>query len=82
MPCCVQLDEMAKEGIDGSTIQYEDNQALLDMILGKPLGVLATIDEESNFPKVRVQPTHARISCFRLSLLLFSDYVGVFHLAP
>jgi myosin heavy subunit len=45
---------MAREGIDGSAIQYEDNQALLDMILAKaPPGVLGMIDEESNFPKVR-----------------------------
>jgi myosin heavy subunit len=43
---------MAKEGIDGSTITYEDNQALLDMILSKnPLGLLAIVDEESQFPK-------------------------------
>ncbi len=62
---------MAKEGIDGSTIQYEDNQALLDMILGKPLGVLATIDEESNFPKVCVEHTYALILWCRLSLLFF-----------
>ena len=44
---------MAREGIDGSTIQYEDNQALLDMILSKqPMGLLAICDEEALFPKV------------------------------
>ena len=44
---------MAKEGIDGSQIKYEDNQALLDMILSKnPLGLLAIADEEATFPKV------------------------------
>ena len=44
---------MAKEGVDGSQITYEDNQALLDMILSKtPLGLLAITDEETMFPKV------------------------------
>jgi len=48
----MELDEMAKEGVDGSQINYEDNQALLDMILGKnPLGLLAICDEEALFPK-------------------------------
>jgi myosin heavy subunit len=47
---------MAREGIDGSQIQYEDNQGLLDMLLSKaPPGILATIDEEALFPKVLLQ---------------------------
>ncbi len=45
---------MAKEGVDGSQITYEDNQALLDMILSKTpfMGLLAICDEETMFPKV------------------------------
>lgn len=42
----MELDEYAKEGIDGSKITYEDNAALLELLLGRPQGVLALIDEE------------------------------------
>lgn len=47
----MELDEYAKEGIDGSKITYEDNQSLLDMILNKPVGILAICDEEAIMPK-------------------------------
>jgi myosin-3 len=47
----MELDEYAKEGIDGSKITYEDNQSLLDMILNKPVGLLAICDEEAIMPK-------------------------------
>ena len=47
-----KLDEYAREGIDGSTITYENNEGLLDMILSKtPPGLLAIVDEQSSFPK-------------------------------
>jgi len=47
----MELDEYAREGIDGSKISYEDNQPLLDMMLSKPLGLLSICDEEALFPK-------------------------------
>ena len=47
----MELDEYAREGIDGSKITYEDNQPVLDMLLQKPLGLLAICDEEALFPK-------------------------------
>jgi len=54
----------AKEGIDGTKISYEDNQPLLDLLLQtNPLGLLAILDEESNFPKATdstmIQKFHA-----------------------
>lgn len=33
------------------TIEFSNNQSTLDMFLSKPLGLLAILDEESNFPK-------------------------------
>ena len=59
-----QLDEMAKEGVDGSQITYEDNQVLLDMILSKTptLGLLAITDEETMFPKVNARIGSARLT--------------------
>eukprot|EP00054_Salpingoeca_dolichothecata_P026515 m.189953 g.189953 ORF g.189953 m.189953 type:complete len:938 (-) comp25680_c0_seq1:211-3024(-) len=48
----MELDEYAKEGITGKNITYEDNQPLLDLLLqNKPLGLLAILDEEANFPR-------------------------------
>jgi myosin heavy subunit len=32
-------------------IEFSNNQSTLDMFLSKPLGLLAILDEESNFPK-------------------------------
>jgi len=47
----MELDEYAREGIDGSKISFEDNQPLLDMMLSKPVGLLSICDEEALFPK-------------------------------
>lgn len=46
----LELEEYAREGIDGSTINYESNQALLDMLM-KPMGLLALCDEEAKIPR-------------------------------
>jgi len=34
-------------------VTFKDNHAVLDMLLGKPLGLLSVVDEEALFPKVR-----------------------------
>jgi len=47
----MELDEYALEGIDGSKIQFENNEPLLEMLLNKPVGLLAICDEEALFPK-------------------------------
>lgn len=60
-----ELDEMAKEGINTMNITYVDNQGTLDMILVKPGGILALVDEEALMPKGSdenlVQKMHATI---------------------
>lgn len=43
----MELDEYAKEGIDGTQIDYEDNGEVLEMIMGKPEGLLSLCDEEA-----------------------------------
>ena len=43
--------EYKNEGIAASDIIYVDNRPVLDMFLMKPVGILALLDEESNFPK-------------------------------
>ncbi|KYO17868.1 myosin-IIIb isoform A [Alligator mississippiensis] len=43
--------EYQNEGIDATTVVYEDNRPLLDMFLQKPMGLLSLLDEESRFPQ-------------------------------
>ncbi len=48
----MELAEYEKEGLANINVTYEDNKPLLDLLLeSKPLGLLAIVDEESNFPK-------------------------------
>ncbi|KAM6963110.1 unconventional myosin-VIIb [Aplochiton taeniatus] len=47
----LEQEEYARENIVWKHIDYNDNQATLDVLANKPLNVLALIDEESNFPK-------------------------------
>jgi len=43
--------EYEKEKINWSSIQFVDNQDVLDLIEKRPLGVLSILDEECKFPK-------------------------------
>ena len=47
-----EQEEYMREGIDWKEIKFVDNQPLLDLFLGKPIGLLSLLDEESQFPKV------------------------------
>lgn len=39
------------EGIPVDLVEFADNRPVLDMLLSKPLGLLALLDEESRFPR-------------------------------
>jgi myosin-15 len=43
--------EYAKEKLEWTPIQYNDNQSIIHMISKKPIGVFHLLDDESNFPK-------------------------------
>eukprot|EP00041_Stephanoeca_diplocostata_P037620 m.1430320 g.1430320 ORF g.1430320 m.1430320 type:complete len:1775 (-) comp25073_c0_seq5:163-5487(-) len=63
-----ELATYAKEGIDAGQVSFKDNQALLDMVLSKPLGIFALLDEESRFPKATADSLvdkieKARVQC-------------------
>eukprot|EP00037_Helgoeca_nana_P022476 m.229688 g.229688 ORF g.229688 m.229688 type:complete len:966 (+) comp26005_c0_seq2:193-3090(+) len=47
----MELAEYAKEGIDGTVIEFSDNSELLALLLGKPIGLLALADEEARVPQ-------------------------------
>ena len=48
----LEQEEYKKEGVDWAEIKFVDNQPLLDMFLGRPVGILTLLDEEVNFPTV------------------------------
>ncbi|EGD77790.1 STE/STE20 protein kinase [Salpingoeca rosetta] len=45
-----QAKEFAQEGIDATLVGYEDNAALITLLMGNPVGLLNLVDEESRFP--------------------------------
>ena len=52
----LEQKEYAKEKIDWSVIDYQDNQPVIDLIASKPAGVLHILDDECNFPQVGILP--------------------------
>ncbi|KAM7012802.1 unconventional myosin-VIIb [Tautogolabrus adspersus] len=47
----LEQDEYTRENIVWKHIDYKDNQSTLDVLAGKPMNMMALIDEESSFPK-------------------------------
>ncbi|KAJ0101205.1 hypothetical protein Patl1_04540 [Pistacia atlantica] len=47
----LEQEEYELDGIDWTKVEFEDNEACLNLIEKKPLGILSLLDEESNFPK-------------------------------
>ena len=46
-----EQQEYVNEGVKADAVTFVDNRPVLDMFLAKPVGLLALLDEESNFPK-------------------------------
>ncbi len=46
-----EQQELVSEGLPPAAIAFSDNKPLLDLLLAKPGGLLALLDEESVFPK-------------------------------
>lgn len=46
-----EQQEYMAEGIPVDLVEFSDNRPVLDMLLSRPLGLLALIDEESRFPR-------------------------------
>ncbi|XP_006819085.1 myosin-IIIb-like [Saccoglossus kowalevskii] len=47
----MEQEEYQSEGIDWTNIPFVNNQPLLDLFLGKPIGILTLLDEECQFPQ-------------------------------
>ncbi|GAB4839626.1 Myosin-1 [Ancistrocladus abbreviatus] len=46
----LEQEEYIQDGIDWTRVEFEDNQACLNLFEKKPLGLLSLLDEESTFP--------------------------------
>lgn len=47
----LSFKEYMAEGIPVDLVEFADNRPVLDMLLSRPLGLLALLDEESRFPR-------------------------------
>ncbi|XP_064474850.1 myosin-IIIb-like isoform X2 [Ornithodoros turicata] len=60
-----EQQEYLREGLTITPVTFGDNRPLLDMFLGRPLGLLALLDEESHFPSATdhtlIEKFHANI---------------------
>ena len=67
--CCVQ-EEYSREKINWQMIEFNDNQACLDLINKKPMGIFQLLDEECNFPRVNMRmhtPCTIHLCCMHVS---------------
>ncbi len=55
LPYQLEQEEYNAEKINWDSITFEDNQDCLDLIEGRPLGILSLLDEEVRFPKASDQ---------------------------
>lgn len=46
-------EEYNKEDIKWQHIEFVDNQQVLDLLAQKPMNIIALVDEEGRFPKVK-----------------------------
>jgi len=51
----LEQQEYAKEKIDWTTITFNDNSSVINLLSKKPIGILHLLDDESNFPKGTVR---------------------------
>ncbi|XP_054277512.1 myosin-IIIb-like isoform X2 [Macrosteles quadrilineatus] len=60
-----EQQEYMAEGIPVDLVEFTDNRPVLDMLLSRPLGLLALLDEESRFPRSNdrslIEKFHANI---------------------
>ena len=48
----LEQEEYKKEGVDWKEIKWVDNAPLLELFMARPIGIMALLDEESQFPRV------------------------------
>lgn len=55
------------EGIPVNLVEFADNRPVLDMLLSRPMGLLALLDEESRFPRATDKSLIGNMICCLLN---------------
>ena len=63
----MEQEEYTKEGINWEKISFVDNQATLNLIAQKPMNILALVDEQSKFPKVKHESNCTSLTSIKLA---------------
>ena len=63
----MEQEEYTKEGINWEKISFVDNQATLNLIAQKPMNILALVDEQSKFPKVKHEANRTSRASIKLA---------------
>lgn len=70
----LEQEEYNHEGINWQHIEFVDNQDALDLIAIKQLNIMALIDEESKFPKVKILQRSNFLVFFLSKLIIEEKY--------
>lgn len=71
-----EQQEYMAEGIPVDLVEFSDNRPVLDMLLSKPMGLLALLDEESRFPRATNRSLIGKH--FRCVINVFLHYMRCF----
>eukprot|EP00038_Savillea_parva_P002829 m.118127 g.118127 ORF g.118127 m.118127 type:complete len:1139 (+) comp10964_c0_seq3:288-3704(+) len=66
-----ELREYKKEGIEGSDLIFDGNQAQISLLLGKPMGLFSLLDEACKLPRANITDKFAH--AFKKSSLFKRD---------
>ncbi|XP_031437003.1 unconventional myosin-VIIb isoform X2 [Clupea harengus] len=84
----LEQEEYTRESISWERMVFSDNQPTLDLLAGKPLNILALIDEESLFPKgtdatmlTKMNQVHRRCNIYVASKSDHDIHFGIKHFA-
>lgn len=58
-----EQQEYMAEGVPVDLVEFSDNRPVLDMLLSRPIGLLALLDEESRFPRATDRSLIGKLHC-------------------
>ena len=72
----MEQEEYEREGINWKSIEFTDNQDVLDMIVARPMSILDLINEESLFPRGTDRTMLNKLSRTHSKNRLFDTHTG------
>lgn len=62
------------EGVPVDLVEFSDNRPVLDMLLSRPMGLLALLDEESRFPRASDRTLVGQCTVICYGIYIYSGY--------